>query len=216
MNSKSNNPDAAVQERQTVSRNRQRPTSLGSCTNTSPQEDAMPTLPSYELGNPHQNTLSSRRAGSAVQRAITALLTLVQGCLVIFYVATVVSAGSWSLWHQWTGYTVLMLSIVLLAVLRLIRRFGIKSRPLMVECGAGTTNWGLSRRVHRSTGLALLMLISATALSGWMCTLDFFWGLVWIEGVHLFVAYAATALFFIYGAVVFYFILRSYSPDRFR
>ena len=65
-------------------------------------------------------------------------------------------------------------------------------------------NRDVSHRILRVTGIALLIFLSLAILSGWMCTLDFFWGLVWIEGVHSVLAYTATGLLVFYGALALF------------
>lgn len=176
----------------------------------------MLTLLSYEPGNPHQNTHKLSSPGSVSRSWLPALLVSAQGCIVIFFVVTVLTAGSWSMQHQWAGYSVLIVSIALCAVLRLKRRSKFKTNAVLGEGGPKTTDLALSHRILRTTGMALMVLTGIAILTGWMCTLDFFWGLVWIENVHSVAAYAATALLFFFGAVLLYFKLRNELPDRSR
>ncbi|HAL37388.1 MAG TPA: cytochrome B [Polaromonas sp.] len=51
--------------------------------------------------------------------------------------------------------------------------------------------------------VALLLAVAATSISGWMLTTDAYWGVLWVQKVHRFLADSVSALvFFHVGGVV--------------
>lgn len=88
MNSKSNSPDAAVQERRAESRNRQQRMPLGLPAEQVSHEDTLLTQSSYERANPLQNSLASHPSGSVAIRLLPALMTSAQGFLAIGFILT--------------------------------------------------------------------------------------------------------------------------------
>lgn len=104
-----------------------------------------------------------------------------------------------------------MVMVALCAVLRLHYHPGIKPSAILMEGGAIPAERDVSHRLLKITGIALLILLSLAIISGWMYTLDFFWGLIWIEDVHSVLAYAATSLLVFYGALALFLKLRNHS-----
>ena len=200
-----------MQERQTESRIRQRRTSVNLPTEQVLQEDIPLLQSSYERADSLQNTHVTHTSSSNAMRTLPALVISTQGCLAIGIILTHLSAASGSLQHQWLGYVALMLLLALIALLGVRQYSRIKSSTIQMESGAIPAERDVSHRILRITAIMLLLCLSFAIISGWMCTLDFFWGLIWIEDVHSVLAYAASALLVIFGALALFLKLRNDS-----
>ncbi|EKE75577.1 cytochrome b/b6 domain-containing protein [Oceanibaculum indicum] len=104
------------------------------------------------------------------------------------------SAEEWDALHEWTGYLIgglLLLRLVWGLIGSRYARFSQFLRPPAAILAYGRAILtGRERRYlgHNPAGaamiLALIAVIAGTALTGWMGTLDRFWGVEWVEEVH--------------------------------
>lgn len=114
--------------------------------------------------------------------------------------------------HQWAGYT-----LGVLLILRIIWGFigshqarfinfyptltGIKQHIKAVQQRQVDPREG-HNRLGGAMVIALLFLLSLTALSGWLLTWDYFWGEEWLESCHEISANITLALVFIHVSAV--------------
>ncbi|MDM7947789.1 MAG: cytochrome b/b6 domain-containing protein [Oceanibaculum nanhaiense] len=104
------------------------------------------------------------------------------------------SAEEWDALHEWTGYLIAGLLATRLVWGLIGSRYARFSHfvrsPAAVRAYLRDMLKGRERRYlgHNPAGaamiLALIVVIAATAVTGWMGTLDRFWGLEWVEELH--------------------------------
>ena len=104
------------------------------------------------------------------------------------------SAEEWDALHEWTGYLIAGLLAARLIWGLISSRYARFSRfvrsPAVVRAYLRDMLKGREKRYlgHNPAGaamiLALIAVIAATALTGWMGTLDRFWGIEWVEEIH--------------------------------
>ncbi|MBU0723355.1 MAG: cytochrome b/b6 domain-containing protein [Alphaproteobacteria bacterium] len=104
------------------------------------------------------------------------------------------SADEWDALHEWTGYLIAGLLATRLVWGLIGSRYARFSHFVRPPAAVGVylrdVLKGRERRYlgHNPAGaamiLALIAVIAATAVTGWMGTLDRFWGLEWVEELH--------------------------------
>lgn len=104
------------------------------------------------------------------------------------------SADEWDALHEWTGYLIagLLAARLVWGLIgsRYARFSNFVRSPAAVGAYLRDMLKGRERRYlgHNPAGaamiLALIAVIAATAVTGWMGTLDRFWGLEWVEELH--------------------------------
>ena len=124
--------------------------------------------------------------------------------LVASFAVAWLSADEWDRLHEWAGY-----AACALVGLRVVWGFvGTKHArfsdfvrsPLVVLSYLNDVLWGRERRYlgHNPAGgamiVALLLGIIGLGLTGWMMTVDRFWGAEWVEELHEVLAHGLLAL----------------------
>ena len=104
------------------------------------------------------------------------------------------SAEEWDALHEWTGYLIAGLLAARLIWGLVGSRYARFSQflqpPAAVLAYVRNILTGRERRYlgHNPAGaamiLALVAVIAGTAVTGWMGTLDRFWGIEWVEEIH--------------------------------
>lgn len=135
------------------------------------------------------------------------LVRLLHWSLAVGFAIAWLTADVWDALHEWTGYATAAIVAIRLAwglIGTKYARFAQFVRPPAAVAGyLGATLRGREPRYvgHNPAGaamiVALLSATAATALTGWMTTLDVFWRHEWIEDVH-----EATATLMLILAVV--------------
>ena len=118
--------------------------------------------------------------------------------LVASFAIAWLSADSWKDLHEWAGYCAALL-IGARLVWGLTGSHYARFRQFIRSPATVVSFLGAMRRHeeprylgHNPAGgimiLALILAMAVTALTGWMYTLDAFWGETWVENVHEFTA----------------------------
>lgn len=173
----------------------------------------MLVLDSYELDELPHETPTTVSKKSVAERSLAVMVSSIQWCIAVTFFVTIVSAGTWSVQHQWMGYTVFFLSVVLCSAINPIHRSRKYFNSSLIQSDTRIFEEGIPPRLQRRTGIMLMVLVGITIISGWMYRLEFFWGLVWIEDIHTLAAYAAACLLFLYCAMALYFKYGSDSSE---
>ncbi|MBN1237973.1 MAG: cytochrome b/b6 domain-containing protein [Gammaproteobacteria bacterium] len=146
------------------------------------------------------------------------LVRLFHWSLAVSFAVAWLTAEDWRDLHEWAGYAAAAL-IAFRIVWGLVgpsyARFGSFLRsPVTVARYLGDMARGRERRYigHNPVGgvmiIALIVGLAATALTGWMYTLDAFWGVEWVEETHEVLANVMLALVLIHIAGVAFASLR--------
>lgn len=126
------------------------------------------------------------------------LVRLFHWGLVLSFAVAWLSAESWKDLHEWAGY-----SAALLIGIRLFWGFAgspyarfrqfVRKPGTVISFGSSMLHHDEPRYIgHNPAGgymiLGLIATMAITALTGWMYTLDAFWGESWVEETHEFTA----------------------------
>lgn len=122
------------------------------------------------------------------------IVRLFHWSLVLSFAVAWLSAESWKDLHEWAGY-----AAALLISIRLVwgfvgsryarfRQF-VRKPASVISFGKAMLRHDEPRYIgHNPAGgymiLGLIATMSVTALTGWMYTLDAFWGEEWVENIH--------------------------------
>jgi len=131
--------------------------------------------------------------------------TVVTGCVLNLFI---LEEGKY--WHRMTGYVIaaaLLVRVVWGFVGHGFARFSqFFPRPSWIRQHIEGILTGQDSRVlgHSPLGsvmmITLMLLLAATCLTGWMTTLDAFWGEKWLEELHGLIANAIMVLAFLHAA----------------
>jgi cytochrome b len=115
-------------------------------------------------------------------------------CLVLSFVVAWISPDSWMDLHHWAGYAAT--ALILLRVLWGLKgshyaRFSqfLRERGETLDYLTSLTERDEPRYLgHNPAGalmvVGLIIVVSVTSITGWMYTLDTFWGVGWVEELH--------------------------------
>lgn len=122
------------------------------------------------------------------------LVRIFHWSLVLSFVIAWLSPDDWMDAHHWAGYSASAL-VLFRVVWGFIGSYYARFRQF-IKPGKQTLNYltsmALRKEVryvgHNPAGslmiIALIAVVSVTALTGWMYTLDTFWGVSWVEEAH--------------------------------
>lgn len=122
------------------------------------------------------------------------LVRLFHWCLVVSFAVAWLTADAWDDIHEWAGYAAAALAVfrIIWGVVgsRYARFTQFVRGPAAVAAYAAACARRKERRYigHNPAGaamiVALILTLLGTALTGWMFTLDAFWGDAWVEEAH--------------------------------
>ena len=149
-------------------------------------------------------TAAGDTASSATVRVWDPLVRIFHWSLVGLFAFAFLTGDEWQQPHELAGYVIAGLIAVRLVwgVIgsRHARFSNFVYRPSTVAGYLGDMVRMKARRYlgHNPAGglmvIALLLVIAAISLSGWMMTLDSYWGVEWVEELHEASAFAALGL----------------------
>jgi len=122
------------------------------------------------------------------------LVRVFHWCLVVSFVVAWLSPESWMNLHQWAGYAATALIVFRVAWGFMGSRYArfsqfLRGRNNTMAYFSSMIKQNESRYIgHNPAGslmiLGLIGIVIVTSLSGWMYTLDRYWGVEWVEELH--------------------------------
>ena len=135
-------------------------------------------------------------------RLLCVLSVLSQGLIFVGIFLSIVTAESWPAQHRRWGFSVLVLLMSLCAALTIQHKLKPSFTNSSSDRGMIASVQNQFPRLVFSTGAVLLLLLFLTVLTGWMCTLEFFWGILWLEGTHSVLVYITMAFLAIFSGLM--------------
>ncbi len=141
-----------------------------------------------------ETTVKESTAKDPTVKVWDPLVRIFHWSLVASFAVAWISADEWDDLHIWAGYAAAGLIAFRLVWGLLGPRYArftqFLRRPASVAAYLKDLVSGRERRYlgHNPAGgamvLALILSLAALCLTGWMCTLDMFWGEEWVEEAH--------------------------------
>lgn len=142
-------------------------------------------------------------------------------CLVLAFAIAWASGDEWDALHETTGYVILGLLGIRVAWGLIGTRYARFTQfvrgPATVKDYLGQMVIGREQRFigHNPAGgamvVTLILAMAATGLTGWMTTLDAFWGYKWVEHIHEFLANGMLVLVAVHVAGVLFASIRHHE-----